>query len=307
MLRMIRILIVALLVVSCTLLRAGLPLVAGDDDERLQRDLERLKGRWERIVPDSQPQHKEILFVQGDKELFSVEDLEGKVVRRLTARIRLETEGDVGIYTLLRHQACRGRFSRRSAPEVSVVHLQTLHGSTARNVRATLRPDRFAQATRRMSSGHSRGPSRKPSGATAPIAAADPVADDPETKRDLEMLQGRWERISRDAEGKITFSQEKLVEGNEETLTNRNADGKIVHRHTVKFRLEKHGPVRVYNFYEITVYPENGAQETAPADYSFVYKFDGKSFLDAPGLFWSRPTYLPNPALHTWVRPGTKE
>ena len=163
-----------------------------------------------------------------------------------------------------------------------------------------------------------RGPAAGGSGAPAEIPAVKPAAeplpnaeaewkpDDPDLKRDLALLQGRWERISRNAEGVVDFQQEKVIEGNQETLTRRDGAGRVLSKHAVKFQLEKHGPVRIFRVYEYISL--DGDKPTSSAiDFSYVYRVDEKELLDAPGLFATRSTYQETPVIYKWQRAAKPE
>jgi hypothetical protein len=259
---------------------------AAGDEERLKLDLDRLNGRWERTISDAKPPRKEVLLIDGDREKFLVEDENGKVIREWTARLALEIEGDVTIYTrseiklqtgdapadpLPKSQSFIYRFFNGRLHELSGL-LSGREGSRGEPAHVVwMRPG-------------SR-PKREPEEPKIDTPADGP--DDPETRRDLELLQGRWERISRDESGKVVLNQQKVVDGNEETLTNRDANGSV----------------RIFHVYEITMQDGTGAARTSPVDFSFVYDVDKKRMLDAPGVFQRRRSYSQSPALFFWVRP----
>lgn len=289
------------LVLAGILLACGIIPVPGSEKRTQAAELE---GRWERAVPDSNPPRKEVLIIDGEKETFSVEDPDGKVIRQMTSRIRLETEGDVGIYTRSDIKVIVGDPPADPLPkEQSFVY--RLHKGQLHELSGLL----YDRGGSRQEAAHvvwtQPGVAPKPAQVVRRLAPPKDVPVDPETTRDLELLQGRWERITRDATGKIVLSQEKVIKGNEQTLTNRDSEGKIVRQQTTKFRLEKYGPVRIYHGYEMTVHVGNSAGQTFPIDFAFVYRVDKKSFLDAPGLFQRRSSYMPDPALFIWVRPET--
>ena len=261
-----------------------------------------LEGRWERTIPGSNPARKEVLIIDGEKETFSVEDPDDKVIRQMTSRIRLEKEGDVGIYTRFDIKVIVGDPPTDPLPkEQSFVY--RCHKGPFHEVSGLL----YDRTGSRQETAHvvwtQPGVAPQAGPVVRRLAPPPEAPVDPETKRDQELLQGRWERITRDATGKTVLSQEKIIKGNEQTLTNRDSEGKIVRQHTTKFRLENYGPVRVYHGYEVTVHVGDGAGRTFPTDISFVYRVDKKSFLDAPGWFQRRSSYLPDPSLFIWVRP----
>jgi len=133
------------------------------------------------------------------------------------------------------------------------------------------------------------------------------MADDPDVKRDLAMIQGAWVLTSRDADGRVIATSEKLIEGNTERLIQSTADGKVSYEHTVKFRLEKYGPVRIFYFYDLTIVVGPNAGAVQPKGSAFVYKVDGDTFLDCGGTFVSRESYRSDPAVVVWRRPPTAQ
>ena len=86
-------------------------------------------------------------------------------------------------------------------------------------------------------------------------------------------------------------------------MTYSDADGNVTHEHTVKFRLEKYGPVRILDFYDMTTIVGPGAGNVDPDHFAFVYKVDGDTFLDCPGTFVSRDSYRNDPVVIVWRRP----
>lgn len=129
------------------------------------------------------------------------------------------------------------------------------------------------------------------------------IPDDPDLRNDLAMMQGRWERVTRDENGKVVYRQEKLIKDDLEILTNMSVNGRYIstHRQT-KFHLEKHGPVRVFYCGEATMLSGKLQGRTYPMDFSFLYRVDEEVFLDAPGMFESRRTYQRDPSIYIWKR-----
>lgn len=121
--------------------------------------------------------------------------------------------------------------------------------------------------------------------------------------RDLASMQGRWQRLTLDGTGQVTMRQEKYIEDDLETIVNMNGDGSRINTHRqTKFRLEKHGPVRVLYCIEASSLSGRGRGMMHPMDFAFVYHVDERLFLDAPGLFETRRTYHPDPAVYVWTR-----
>lgn len=160
---------------------------------------------------------------------------------------------------------------------------------------------RFALAIAALLWGLSAAATHSPAADEVPGETAEWTPDDDDLKRDLALMQGRWQRTGRNAEGEVTSRQEKVIQGNRETVTSLDSEGKVLRKHAVKFRLEKHGPVRIYSVYELTAYQGDQAV-TSAADFSYVYRVDGKLLLDAPGLFDKRRSYQETPVVFKWER-----
>ena len=131
------------------------------------------------------------------------------------------------------------------------------------------------------------------------------AADDPALQHDLEQIQGRWERIGRNAKKEMTLRQERVIKGDVESLTTWFPDGTMAIKQTARFRLERFGPVRVFHVFERTEELGPSAGLSFEVDYSSVYRIDKQTFLDTPGLFRSRPSYQDVPTVYQWTRPET--
>jgi len=121
--------------------------------------------------------------------------------------------------------------------------------------------------------------------------------------QDLKLLQGQWELLhGNDAPGGPTLRSVKEIEGNRETLRRYDVkSGKLLREHTVEFTLARSGDVRVFTFYGVGGNPKQGQ--------SFVYKVDGESFYDVPGLLQGDTyrNYQESPTVWHWkrVKPGS--
>lgn len=109
---------------------------------------------------------------------------------------------------------------------------------------------------------------------------------DPDLEKDRKNLQGVWER----------GRQVKVIKGNLETLTNLDGTGKVKHRHTVEFKLEKSGEVKIFTFGPV------GKLDDKKQTISYVYRLDGDIFYDVPGLIPTRRSYSETPAIYEWYR-----
>jgi len=120
---------------------------------------------------------------------------------------------------------------------------------------------------------------------------------DDELQKDLERLQGTWQRVSIDADGNVQPRQLKVIKGNQETLTNYDSSGDVSRRHTVEFKLERSGDVKIFTF------AAPGRLDDPKAAISYIYKLDEDVFYDVPGLLTSnRRQYSNQPAIYEWTR-----
>lgn len=286
--------------------------VARDDEALLREDLKRLIGRWERVVPGSNPPTREVMTIEDERDTFEVINNDGAVACRYTSQFKLERVGDLRIYNRENVELVKGKplnnsgavkqsfifhLNPRSLHEVSGV----LHGRSGSRQRhgvfawkKIVDAERIEAGDEEAENADARQPEFEPD-ATA--------ADDSDLKRDLELMQGSWLTAGRDAAGKVTWTNEKSVDGNTERLTRLDAEGNVTREHTVKFRLEKYGPIRIFTFYDMTTVIGDDVGDVVPDEFSFVYKLDGDTFLDCPGVFVSRSSYRVEPVLTVWRRP----
>ncbi len=136
---------------------------------------------------------------------------------------------------------------------------------------------------------------------SASAVTAQDDTDDP-TAADLKLLQGEWELFhGNEGIGAPTIRSVKEVVGNRETLRRFDiASGKMIHEHSVDFKLSQSGNVHVFTFYAVGGDPRNGG--------SFVYKVDEKNFWDIPGLLRGKEfrNYQLTPTIWHWTRVENK-
>lgn len=289
---------------------------APTEEELLRQDLKRLTGRWERTVPGSNPPMREVLTIEGERDTFDVINTDGAVVCRYTGQFKLERAGDVRIYNRSDVKLEKGKPLNNSGSETQSFIFKftrggfyevagALHGrSSSRQRQGVFLWKEFGAKEKVEGDDKEVEKADHPDDQERPaIQPAARAANDPELKRDLELMQGSWLIDGRNAEGQVIWTNQKLVEGNTERVTYFDADGKVTSEHTVKFRLEKHGPVRVFNFYDMTTVVGPNVGAVTPDDFAFVYKVVNDKFLDCPGAFVSRSSYRTEPAMTVWRRP----
>lgn len=125
-------------------------------------------------------------------------------------------------------------------------------------------------------------------GAVVVLCLVAAAADPPAGGRDLEALQGTWERAQvlpepagQPAQGGRVV---KVVKGNRETVTTYDRSGAETYAHAVDFRLERQGDVRVFTFFnrEVTAGPSKGLKVAEPS--SYIYRVRGDGFEEVWGF-----------------------
>ena len=116
-----------------------------------------------------------------------------------------------------------------------------------------------------------------------------PGAERSSAEDDLKALQGTWERTQVLPEqpgeaGARAGRVVKVVTGNRETVTTYDAAGNVTYAHTVEFRLEREGKVRVYTFFnrEVTAGSTKGRKVAEPS--SYIYRLRGDAFEEVWGF-----------------------
>jgi hypothetical protein len=128
-----------------------------------------------------------------------------------------------------------------------------------------------------------------------PSPGVEAPGDDDPLRRDLKVLQGRWQLLHGGAKGPLRSVKE--ISGNRETLRRYNAEtNKLMSEQSVEFKLSASGDVRVFTFYPVGGEPKQGG--------SFVYKVDGDNFYDIPGLLHGTNyrNYQATPTIWHWKR-----
>jgi len=318
---------------------------ARTEQDQVRSDLKHLIGRWMRTLPGEQDL-REVLTIDGEHDTLDVLNRDGAVICRTTSRFGLERVGDVRIYNRTDVNVTKGhsRFRPETESQSFIVQL-TRHGfyevsgllydrNASQPVQSAILwteigapksvPVDDADLREKLVKAQEELNELKAL-AELTIVPAEPadakptdgkqsnfepppgMADDPDLKRDLELLQGEWFLKSRNADGRVAGSIKKLIEGNTERVIFSNAEGKVAREHTVKFRLEKYGPARIFYFYDMTTVAGAGAGTFEPEGRAFVYKVDSDTFLDCGGTFASRESYRNEPAVVVWRRPPTVE
>jgi len=108
--------------------------------------------------------------------------------------------------------------------------------------------------------------------ATEPAEKPEKFNAEDELKKDLQKLQGKWERTPIDIQGFVGKRQEKVIKGNVETLTRYDLDNNVERTHSVEFRLELSGDVKLFTF------APKGHLNDKDFESSYVYNLNGDVF-----------------------------
>ena len=108
---------------------------------------------------------------------------------------------------------------------------------------------------------------------------------------DLAALQGTWETVNTDADGKVVRRLVKEVRGNHEKVSNYGASGEVIVIKENDFSLERRGDLRVFRFY--------GGRVLAPPDVKgrtfqgeYAYRFEDDRFIEMGGKPGDKPSYV---------------
>jgi uncharacterized protein (TIGR03067 family) len=122
-------------------------------------------------------------------------------------------------------------------------------------------------------------------GLTLAAVATGAAADDKSASReDLDRVQGTWEREAPQGSDLPYHRATKEVHGNKETVTFYAADGKILRRHQVDFKLSRAGDVGVFTYSNMEVTDGEQKGTKSPESHSYVYRVSGDEFREATGL-----------------------
>ena len=103
--------------------------------------------------------------------------------------------------------------------------------------------------------------------------------------QDLAALQGRWEQLPEEpGPGSPRQRVIKEVDGNKETVTTYDANGRSIHSQTAQFRLSRPGGVPVYTFSGARVTANAGEEKVEEGPRSYLYKVHGADFYEVWGL-----------------------
>jgi hypothetical protein len=109
-------------------------------------------------------------------------------------------------------------------------------------------------------------------------SAADASGGENGVNADWAQVRGKRKRELKDQEGR-TGRATKEIQGNQETITYFDHEGKVVYAQTVEVKLERVGNVRLFTYSNGKVLAgPNNDQEVSPKPFSYVYTTDGQMF-----------------------------
>lgn len=148
-----------------------------------------------------------------------------------------------------------------------------------------------------------------------PAAAAEGTGHAPsadrETAIDLQKMQGKWERIVRPEEQVAYKRVIKEIQGNQETVTYYGPHGEVQRVHTVDFRLERYGPVKVFTYYNMRITAGPDANKTpdpgkpSDAKQSYIYRLTDHEFDEVWGFLAGQETRPISYHVHQRLKAGT--
>jgi len=107
----------------------------------------------------------------------------------------------------------------------------------------------------------------------------------PSSGTELNPLQGQWERELTPEDLKAGLRRAvKEIKGNKETVTFYGEDNKLLRRHTVDFKLEKNGDIRVFTYFNMEVTDGDGKGNKRNDPVSYVYRVYEDRFFEVTGL-----------------------
>jgi hypothetical protein len=142
--------------------------------------------------------------------------------------------------------------------------------------------------------------------ALAALALAAPArgaAPDNSAKDDLAQVQGVWERQAPTGVDLGYQRATKDIRGSRETVTFYAADGKVLRRHEVDFKVSRTGDVRVFTYSNMEVTEGDGKGTKTPQAFSYLYRVKGNQFWEAEGLLASDQD--DQPSLQVWTKKAT--
>jgi hypothetical protein len=115
---------------------------------------------------------------------------------------------------------------------------------------------------------------------------------------DLAQVQGRWQRLAKDREGR-TVQFEKEHKGHKTTYTSFDQAGVVAYSHTSEFELSRTGQVRIFTYFNLVVAGTNPGR-TGGDRRSYIHKIEGDRFFEVQGMLIGQEKE--QPTLIIWER-----
>jgi hypothetical protein len=131
-------------------------------------------------------------------------------------------------------------------------------------------------------------------GLVAPGAAQEKRnADDPLAK-DLQALQGKWERVLTTDDSILGKAKRavKEIKDNEETVTWYGDKDQIIRSHRVTFKLSQSGNVRVFTYSDMEILEGLGKGTKSKVSGSYIYRLASNEFCEASGFLQNAGAYF---------------
>ncbi|MDF1745560.1 MAG: hypothetical protein P1V19_17810 [Gimesia sp.] len=111
-----------------------------------------------------------------------------------------------------------------------------------------------------------------------PLLSAEPAPEE-----DYQILQGKWTRSDQDSKGSpLRVEQEISNKISKVSMYDRN--GKLLHSHQAKFRLQRMREVSLFTYFDLEVLegPNKGRKQKTPV--TFVYRIKDNRFIQVEGI-----------------------
>lgn len=137
-------------------------------------------------------------------------------------------------------------------------------------------------------------------------ARDDTGAGDP-IKKDMEVFQGRWERVQTADSGNILGKAKRVVKdvkGDRETITWYGDGDRVIRSHRTAFKLSESGKVRIFTYGDMEVLDETGKWTKVKSTGSYIYRIEKDQFYEGTGFLYDSPPYF---NFSVWKKMAEKE
>ena len=123
-------------------------------------------------------------------------------------------------------------------------------------------------------------------------------AQQDDTAADLKRLEGRFERTFTNPAGTVFRSVKDVADGKSAVVTYDDV-GNVIEAHESEYKIQRHGPVRVFSFFNVVVTAGPSKGQRHLETNSYIYRIEGDTIIEAWGLLENDPN---PPRMFTWKR-----